>query len=72
MNKTGKQIAQAADNSPSKTRGGGAIATGALNGTQSSQEHSPVMNIPELKDFRRHLRTHGTSAEGALWNMLKR
>ena len=29
------------------------------------------MNSPELKDFRRHLRTHGTSAEGALWNMLK-
>ena len=29
------------------------------------------MNIPEMKAFRRELRSHGTSAEGALWTMLK-
>ena len=73
MNTTDKHIGfnADADNTPSKIRGGGAQATGALNTPPSSQEHSPVMNIPELKDIRRHLRTHGTSAEGALWNMLK-
>ena len=87
--------------SPSKIRGGGAIAPGALiapdsmddtsvvenscdinspalTGTPSyprggvSRDTHHVMNIPEMKFFRRELRTHGTSAEGALWNILKR
>ena len=29
------------------------------------------MNRPEMKAFRRELRSHGTTAEGALWKMLK-
>ena len=92
---------QVANNSPSKTRGGGAQAPGALivpdsnngssvadnscdinspalTGTPSyprrgvSRDTQHVMNIPEMKFFRRELRTHGTPAEGALWNILKR
>ena len=88
-------------NSPSKIRGGGAIAPGALivpdskdassvavsscdinspalTGTPSyprggvSRDTQHVMNTPEMKLFRRELRTHGTAAEGALWNILKR
>jgi very-short-patch-repair endonuclease len=87
--------------SPSKIRGGGAIAPGALivpdskddssvavsscdinspalTGTPSyprggvSRDTQHVMNTPEMKLFRRELRTHGTAAEGALWNILKR
>ena len=47
-------------NSPSKIRGGrGALTT------------PRVMNRPELKASRRALRTNGTPAEGALWNILK-
>ena len=79
----------AADNSPSKTRGGAATAAGALKDAAappppSLRDTSPqageenkrgntdhVMNIPEMKDFRRYLRTHGTSAEASLWKMLK-
>ena len=113
--------------SPSKIRGGGAQAPGALNpesskdtpmimnvdcsidapaltGTPSypsggfsqgtspaqpptSQGYSPaitpisqgasrpkshqVMNCPEMKLFRRELRSHGTSAEASLWKLLK-
>ena len=45
-------------NSPSKIRGG----QGALN---------HVMNLSNLKPLRRQLRTYGTPAEGALWNILK-
>ena len=88
-------------NSPSKIRGGGARATGALKATPSevasvsvsacqkidapaltgtpsyprggvSQNSKQVMNRPEMKAFRRDLRSHGTTAEGALWNLLKR
>ena len=50
----------------------------ALTGTPSypregvSRDTQHVMNKPEMKIFRRELRSHGTSAEGALWNMLKR
>ena len=87
-------------NSPSKIRGGGARATGALKvapsevesvsvdacriidapaltGTPSyprggvSRDSQQVMNRPEMKTFRRELRSHGTTAEGALWKMLK-
>jgi very-short-patch-repair endonuclease len=87
-------------NSPSKIRGGGAKATGALKtvpqdtasvsvrasqavdapaltGTPSyprggvSQNSKQVMNRPEMKAFRRDLRSHGTTTEGALWKMLK-
>ena len=87
-------------NSPSKIRGGGARATGALKITPSedasvsvsasrtidapaltgtpsyprggvSRDSQQVMNRPEIKAFRRELRSHGTTAEGALWKMLK-
>ena len=37
-----------------------------------SRDTQHVMNIPEMKVYRRELRSHGTSAEGTLWNMLKR
>ncbi len=49
-------------NSPSKIRGGqGALTT--------ATEH--VMNTSDMKDLRRQLRSNGTPAEGALWNILK-
>ena len=49
-------------NSPSKFRGGrGALPT--------PTEH--VMNTKEMKYLRRNLRTNGTPAEGAMWNILK-
>ena len=50
----------AESNSPSYPRGG------------VSRDTQHVMNTPEMKLFRRELRTHGTAAEGALWNILKR
>ena len=56
----------------------GSIDAPALTGTPScprggvSHNTQHVMNTPEMKNFRRELRSHGTSAEGALWNMLKR
>ena len=37
-----------------------------------SHSTQQVKNIPAMKFIRRELRSHGTSAEGALWNMLKR
>lgn len=103
-------------NSPSKIRGGGAPAPGALKDAQSgdtisngvadgnvdapalpgtpsyprggfTQSNPPVkapisqrtsnskghqvMNCPEMKFFRRELRSHGTSAEASLWKLLK-
>ena len=56
----------------------GGIDAPALTGTPScprggvSRDTQRVMNIPGMKMFRRELRSHGTPAEGALWNMLKR
>ena len=38
----------------------------------ASRHRKRVMNSPEMKPFRRELRSHGTTAEGALWNLLKR
>ena len=67
---SGSQPADA-PNSPSKIRGGAAQAAGALK-TPASRSKKRVMNAPEMKLFRRELRSHGTTAEGALWNLLKR
>ena len=55
----------------------GGIDAPALTGTPScprggvSRDAQRVMNVSKMKPFRRELRSHGTPAEGALWNMLK-
>ena len=71
---------------PSYPRGGVSHSTPAAN-SPISQGSSPgrssyskgasqpkghqVMNCPEMKFFRRELRSHGTSAEASLWKLLK-
>lgn len=37
----------------------------------SQPKGQQVMNCPEMKFFRRELRSHGTSAEASLWKLLK-
>ncbi len=51
-------------NSPSKLEG---VAEGRGRVSTPSRTH----NLDHLKDYRRDLRTHGTPAEGRLWNILK-
>ena len=52
------------NNSPSKLEGVSRSDGGVCQSVRSN-------NLPYLKENRRELRSHGTSAEGGLWNILK-
>ncbi len=63
-NNSGSINAPALTGTPSYPRGG-------ITPSHSSQPTQHVMNTSEMKHLRRELRSHGTTAEAALWNMLK-